>query len=198
MPQGLLKQELSPLPESDLIRTTSCINTLPTMSQDSSTVPRHSSLKMSLDQALEEERRELLRLMDNAPKKNARAQRRTSPAPVSRSMPDTREASLRPSPLAYARHGSIAGIGVGISPSTSRRSPLASPLSPLADSSPWANTPLSVLDSDDLVPEAEPDRRSSDTTITQVKSSKSSKKSRSNKPPVDLFRSAPHIALGGT
>jgi hypothetical protein len=69
---------------------------------------------MSLEQALEEERREILELLEGrtAPQATARVRRGSSPAPV-RSLLDT-----SPDPAAYMRHGSIAGIGVGVTQSS--------------------------------------------------------------------------------
>jgi hypothetical protein len=117
--------------------------------------------KMSLEQALEEERREILQLLDGP--KSPKETRRTSPAPAVRSMMDNTSSSGL-----HRRYGSIAGIGVGVTgPASPRRSSITSPL---ASSSPWTNTLLSEWDSEDFEPESdgpEQERRSSD-SVTQV------------------------------
>ncbi|KKA20015.1 Universal stress protein family domain protein [Rasamsonia emersonii CBS 393.64] len=76
---------------------------------------RRQPLRMSVEQALEEERREILELLEGPQGRNAPPERRASPAPV-RSLLDT---SLEP---AHRRYGSIAGIGVGVTPSSAASS----------------------------------------------------------------------------
>ncbi|KAE8330861.1 hypothetical protein BDV39DRAFT_14285 [Aspergillus sergii] len=73
---------------------------------------------MSLETALEEERRELVHEYEGRNGARSRRNHRTTPAAPARSLLD-----ITPSPGALPpRHGSIAGIGVGVTPPSARRS----------------------------------------------------------------------------
>ncbi|KAE8357126.1 hypothetical protein BDV27DRAFT_171142 [Aspergillus caelatus] len=73
---------------------------------------------MSLETALEEERRELVHEYEGRNGARPRRNRRTTPSAPARSMLD-----IAPSPGALPpRHGSIAGIGVGVTPPSARHS----------------------------------------------------------------------------
>jgi hypothetical protein len=129
-------------------------------------IEKQHPLKMSLEQALEDERKEILQLLagPRSPRQS-RTERRASPAPAVRSMLEPPSPS--PSP-GHRRYGSIAGIGVGVTPASStRRSSISSPL---ASSSPWTNTLLSEWDDADFEADSdgpEQERRSSD-SVAQV------------------------------
>ncbi|OGM44919.1 universal stress protein family domain protein [Aspergillus bombycis] len=73
---------------------------------------------MSLETALEEERRELVHEYEGRNGTGSRRNHRTTPTAPARSLLD-----IAPSPGALPpRHGSIAGIGVGVTPPSARRS----------------------------------------------------------------------------
>ncbi|KAH8699223.1 hypothetical protein BGW36DRAFT_396776 [Talaromyces proteolyticus] len=114
---------------------------------------------MSLAQALEQDRKEILQLLDGQKSSKAshsHAERRTSPAPASRSK--QQDSSSGP---ARQRAGPIAALSK-IPLAAARR---ASMSSPLASSSPWTNTLLSEWDDsiyDTDADEPEQERRSSD------------------------------------
>ncbi|KAL2008640.1 hypothetical protein VTN00DRAFT_6834 [Thermoascus crustaceus] len=120
---------------------------------------RHA--KMSLETALDEERREVLDILEGRnprPSIATQKNRRASPMPAVRSLLDI-------STDAPPRHGSIAGIGVGITPSSGKGAPVRSLVepptpSPLRLSHSAASSPTSPRDT----VLSSSSRRSSDST----------------------------------
>lgn len=116
---------------------------------------------MSLETALDEERREVLEILEGRnprPSSPTQKNRRASPMPAVRSLLDI-------STDAPPRHGSIAGIGVGITPSSGKGAPVRSLVepptpSPLRLSHSAASSPTSPRDT----VLSSSSRRSSDST----------------------------------
>lgn len=139
---------------------------------------------MSVEQVLEEERREILELLEGSQGRNAPPERRASPAPV-RSLLDTSPQQ------AHRRYGSIAGIGVGVTPASAASSvPATGNIGTTPDPGSQDNGPESDLS----------DRRSSDgATPLPPRERRTALKSRS----VDIHAdyrfsmrpSVPHIVL---
>lgn len=115
---------------------------------------------MSLAQALEQDRKEILKFLDDQKvSKASYAESGTSPTSAARSKSDSSS-----SPAA-ARFGPITGNGVNKAAPVATGGRRASLSSPLASSSPWTNTLFSdwddgIYESDTAEPEQE--RRSSD------------------------------------
>ncbi|KAL1956920.1 hypothetical protein VTO42DRAFT_6667 [Malbranchea cinnamomea] len=146
------------------------------------TARQRRSQKMSFEAALDEERREVLNLLERRRTAPEQPRRHASPAPPVRSMLDVDE----PSPA--ARHGSIAGIGVGVTlPPNSRAK--------TAPSSPPAIPPVrSMLDIN--APPVRPVQSAGSTPTSPVSSSAHTK----DKPVEDSQRrasetSTPRIGL---
>lgn len=145
---------------------------------------------MSLEAALDEERREVLDILEGRGRpasKQGPSSGRSSPAPSTAPIRSMLDVSTR------NRHGSIAGIGVGITPSAS-----ATPLAPSGVSRPEASitiiAPPSSSSSSKESGLDEPHRRSSD-SATQVPAAR---RKVQDKPGVDIntdyqFRMLPSI-----
>lgn len=144
-------------------------------------------LRMSLEQTLEQERKEILRNLDGL----------KSPK-VSRADNSSRIGSGRGKNLSLLR---------GSKQEKSESGRRASVSSPLASSSPWTNTLLSewddgIYEPSDDADEAEPERRSSD-SVTQLKREKEKKQKALKEREVDIDAgflygmqpSVPHIVL---
>lgn len=155
---------------------------------------------MSQEAAAEEERLEVLELLDTPPTTTTRGNRNPLQQPPVRSMLD-----VTPGPLP-ARPGSIAGIGVGVTPPSERTSTairLSEPASsPLWLSSSVASTPTApqITQSDPCTPSQELDQASAERQSPDVNIRSTDALSQTqNRPPSKAVqgKNAKAVAMGG-